>query len=87
MLQEQRRSLPDLAQAQKKLRAREQRIAEAALSQILLQEERAALRDIPAYVAQLSRALPAQVRAQVEEELAVWAWSTRPWRSRAATCR
>jgi potassium efflux system protein len=69
VLLEQRRSLPETARFRRLASLREQKIAETTLSQILLEEEREVLQDIPAYVAGLSSALPSEVRAQVADEL------------------
>ncbi len=69
VLQEQRRSLPHTDKARRKARERERKIAETALSQILLEEERSELRDIPAYVERLTASLPAEVKPEVGGEL------------------
>jgi len=69
VLQEQRRNLPATGEARKKVRGLEQKIATTSLSQILLEEERDELRDVPAYVERLSSALPSEVQQEIGDEL------------------
>jgi potassium efflux system protein len=78
VLQEQRRALPGLASFARSARSREQRIAETTLSQILLEEEQAALRNIPDYVAQLTRRLSPAERAALAEPLTQLARARQP---------
>jgi potassium efflux system protein len=77
VLQEQRRSLPDIEQLEKRAKDRANRFAEATLSQIVLEEESAELRDLPAYVEKLASSVPAANRAEVSEELRPLAESRR----------
>jgi len=73
VLQEQRRVLPSPDRFRKAARDLEGRIAETTLSQILLEEERGQLRDLPTYVDELARAVSPEDRSEVVEELNVLA--------------
>jgi len=71
VLQEQRRTLPDIATVRKQVAARETEISQTALRQILRQEERRNLRKLSKYVNGLVAELPDgetdEIRAELEE--------------------
>ncbi len=67
VLQEQRRALPDITATRKQVAAREQEIAEIALTQIQHREERRTLRSLSGYVGAEIERLPDAVAATVDE--------------------
>ena len=69
LLLEQRRNLPDIDQLEKEAEARANRIAEATLSQIVLEEERSGLRDLSAYVRKLASQIPPAESAEISPAL------------------
>ena len=69
LLQEQKRSLPDLARFERQAKARERKIAETTLSKFLLDEERKRLLDTGTYVAALSVDTPPEDAESIAEEL------------------
>ena len=77
VLLEQRRTLPDIGGLEKQARGRANRIAEATLSQIVLEEERADLRDLSTYVERLVSSVPPEEHAEISEELSRLAESRR----------
>ena len=85
VLQQQRRLLPDIDELEKEARGLAKQIAEATLSQIVLQEERANLRDLPAYVEKLASSVPPADYAEISQELRRLAESRRSLVDRALT--
>jgi len=69
LLQEQKRSLPDLARFERQAKARERKVAETTLSKFLLEEERKKLLDTGTYVAALSADTPPEDAESIAEEL------------------
>ena len=69
LLQEQKRSLPDLERFAKETKVRERKIAETTLSNFLLQEERRKLLDPSAYIAQLASNTPPEDAEGIAQEL------------------
>ena len=69
LLQEQRRSLPDMNRLKKQMKARERKIAQTTLSKFLLEDERRQLRDLDAYVAKLSSDTPPEDAEAIAGEL------------------
>ena len=69
VLQEQRRSLPDVSKARRMAGERGSEIAEISLAQILLEEERGELQHIDAYIERLSSSVPPDERTEIAEEL------------------
>ncbi|MGD8643664.1 MAG: mechanosensitive ion channel [Chromatiales bacterium] len=69
ILLEQRRRLPDPASFRKRARKREAAISEATLRQIQHEEERERLRDMGAYLDQLTQGLPPDEVEPIQEEL------------------
>ena len=69
LLQDQRRNLPDLKVLGKRGKLREHRIAEITLAKFVLEEERNALGDPDAYIANLSADTPPEDSEGIVEEL------------------
>ncbi|MBT8429620.1 MAG: hypothetical protein KJN79_06870, partial [Gammaproteobacteria bacterium] len=69
LLQEQRRSLPDINRLKKQRQARERKIAQTTLSKFLLEEERRQLRDLDTYVTKLSSDTPPEDAEAIAGEL------------------